>query len=423
MADNIEITAGSGTPIHTDEVGGAHFQKIKLIDATVDSTTPTGVAANPLQVSIANTGANATPVTIDSAQLPAALSGGRLDVVVGAALPAGTNAIGKLAANSGVDIGDVDVASIAAGDNNIGNVDIVTVPAPLSTTGGGTEATALRVTVANDSTGVLSIDDNGASITVDGSVTATLGAGAASIGVIGANSGVDIGDVTINNANGASAVNIQDGGNTITVDGSVTVTQSTAASLNCTEASASAIKTAVELIDDSIFADDAGFTVGTSKIAAIGKLAVAFGSDPDTADVNDAAIPISNRHRIPFSLGGHPNIISYGYNVASGATNAAILTISAGSKIVITQIQVTLGADVTTTPSVIIGLGTASTPAIGNAKVVLSHPALAGGGGVTRGDGSGILAAGADDEDLRVTAGTITGGSMHVVVSYFTIAS
>ena len=32
--------------------------------------------------------------------------------------------------------------------------------------------------------------------------------------------GVDIGDVTINNANGASAVNVQDGGNVLTVDGS-----------------------------------------------------------------------------------------------------------------------------------------------------------------------------------------------------------
>lgn len=36
------------------------------------------------------------------------------------ALPAGTNAIGKLAANSGVDIGDVDITSIAAGTNTIG---------------------------------------------------------------------------------------------------------------------------------------------------------------------------------------------------------------------------------------------------------------------------------------------------------------
>lgn len=36
--------------------------------------------------------------------------------------------------------------------------------------------------------------------------------------------GVDIGDVTVNNAAGAAAVNIQDGGNSITVDGTVTVT-------------------------------------------------------------------------------------------------------------------------------------------------------------------------------------------------------
>lgn len=39
--------------------------------------------------------------------------------------------------------------------------------------------------------------------------------------------GVDIGDVTINNASGASAVNIQDGGNSITVDGSVTANAGT----------------------------------------------------------------------------------------------------------------------------------------------------------------------------------------------------
>lgn len=38
-----------------------------------------------------------------------------------------------------------------------------------------------------------------------------------------ANSGVDIGDVTINNTAGAGAVNIQDGGNVITVDGTVGV--------------------------------------------------------------------------------------------------------------------------------------------------------------------------------------------------------
>lgn len=141
-----------------------------------------------------------------------------------ATLQTGTNSIGKLGANSGVDIGDVDVTSIAAGDNNIGNVDIVTVPAPLSTTGGGTEATALRVTVANDSTGVLSVDDNGGALTVDGTVAfsnttiavtntgtfatqATLQAGSAAIGKLAANSGVDIGDVDVTSiATGTNAI-------------------------------------------------------------------------------------------------------------------------------------------------------------------------------------------------------------------------
>ena len=62
--------------------------------------------------------------TQDAATL-AAISGSEFQVDVVAALPAGTNGIGKLTANSGVDIGDVDILSIAAGDNNIGNVDIV----------------------------------------------------------------------------------------------------------------------------------------------------------------------------------------------------------------------------------------------------------------------------------------------------------
>ncbi len=64
-------------------------------------------------------------------------------------------------------------AALPAGANNIGDVDVVTVPAPLSITGGGTEVTALRVTLASDSTGLISVDDNGGSLTVDGTVTAS----------------------------------------------------------------------------------------------------------------------------------------------------------------------------------------------------------------------------------------------------------
>lgn len=63
--------------------------------------------------------------------------------------------------------------------------------------------------------GVAPVDaTNGLSVTL----TTALPAGTNAFGKLAANSGVDIGDVTINNASGASAVNIQDGGNAITVD-------------------------------------------------------------------------------------------------------------------------------------------------------------------------------------------------------------
>lgn len=83
-----------------------------------------------------------------------------------------------------------------------------------------TGTSALGVVSANNP---LPISDNGSSITVDGTVSATQ----SGTWTLGANSGVDIGDVTINNASGASAVNIQDGGNSITVDGTVTASNTT----------------------------------------------------------------------------------------------------------------------------------------------------------------------------------------------------
>lgn len=52
-------------------------------------------------------------------------------------------------------------------------------------------------------------------------IDSALPAGTATIGKLATNDGIDIGDTTINNASGASAVNIQDGGNSITVDAPV----------------------------------------------------------------------------------------------------------------------------------------------------------------------------------------------------------
>jgi hypothetical protein len=74
--------------------------------------------------------------------------------------------------------------------------------------------------IAVNDKGAVAINDGGNSITVDGTVASTQ----SGTWVLGSNSGVDIGDVTINNGGGASAVNIQDGGNSITVDGTVGIT-------------------------------------------------------------------------------------------------------------------------------------------------------------------------------------------------------
>lgn len=96
--------------------------------------------------------------------------------------------------------------------------------------------------------------------------------------------GTDIGDVTINNSTGAAAVNIQDGGNTITVDGTVTANLSATdnAVLDNIDADTSAIQTAVELIDDAIKADDAAFTPATTKVMMAG-----FEADETTTDSVD----------------------------------------------------------------------------------------------------------------------------------------
>lgn len=59
MTDNVEITSGAGTAVATDDVGGAHFQRIKL-DIGGDGASSPVTSANPLPVTIFN---GSIPVT------------------------------------------------------------------------------------------------------------------------------------------------------------------------------------------------------------------------------------------------------------------------------------------------------------------------------------------------------------------------
>lgn len=57
MADNVPVTAGSGTNMATDDVSGVHYQRVKLTDGAADSSTPIVTTT-----SVEGTGDN-TPVT------------------------------------------------------------------------------------------------------------------------------------------------------------------------------------------------------------------------------------------------------------------------------------------------------------------------------------------------------------------------
>lgn len=125
----------------------------------------------------------------------------------------------------------VDNAAGAAAVNIQDGGNSITVDGAVTVSGtvASTQSGAWSVAVNNAAgASAVNIQDGGNSITVDGAVTVsgTVAATQSGTWILGANSGVDIGDVTINNAAGASAVNIQDGGNSITVDGTVAATQS-----------------------------------------------------------------------------------------------------------------------------------------------------------------------------------------------------
>jgi hypothetical protein len=95
---------------------GSISAKLRRISQSIEDLKTTALVAGT-----ANIG------DVDVLTLPALPAGNNNigDVDIASALPAGTNAIGKLAANSGVDIGDVDVTSMpgVAGDVAHGTAD------------------------------------------------------------------------------------------------------------------------------------------------------------------------------------------------------------------------------------------------------------------------------------------------------------
>lgn len=139
-------TTNEVSPLQVDANGRLKVEAFsgETLPVSLTSTTVTGTVAVTQSGTWDEVGINdsGNSITVDYATTGSGTATGALRVelptngtgviaTVGAvtsltnALPAGTNAIGKLAANSGVDIGDVDVTSISAGTNAIGNVGLI----------------------------------------------------------------------------------------------------------------------------------------------------------------------------------------------------------------------------------------------------------------------------------------------------------
>lgn len=116
VTGTVQVQSNSAN-LATQTTAAAIQTAVELIDdpvATDDTTTHSTGSTKVMGI-----GAVATPtdasVNANDIGMPAMTTDRKLHVAVMDALPAGTAAIGKLAANSGVDIGDVDVTSVVPG--------------------------------------------------------------------------------------------------------------------------------------------------------------------------------------------------------------------------------------------------------------------------------------------------------------------
>lgn len=259
MADNLLLNEGSGgSTLATAEVAFSG----DTVDVQICGLGIVSGSAESYSVALVSAGAGAVGGGVQRMTLasddPAVALLTTIDVDTGA-MAVDLDAIETLITAGNADLASVKTAvelldnAVSGAGYNITQFAGAAVPI-----GAGVEVTALRVTLATDSTGLLSVDDNDSSLTVD--TTGTSG---------------------------------------------LEVVQVTAADLNMTEASASAIKDAVEIMDDwdesnrakvNLIAGQAGIAGGEGvKGATVQRVTIATDDEVNnlltTIDADTSKIP------------------------------------------------------------------------------------------------------------------------------------
>ncbi len=187
MADNVAITAGSGTSVATDDVAGIHFQRVKLVDGAADSAA-----------AIPGDAANGLDVDVTRVQGTVAVSAASLPLPSGAATAAKQPALGTAGASSADVITVQGVASMTAlkvdGAAVTQPVSAASLPLPSGAataakqpapgTAGTPSADVLTVQGAASMT-ALKVDGAAVTQPVSGTVTANLAAGTNTNEVVG----------------------------------------------------------------------------------------------------------------------------------------------------------------------------------------------------------------------------------------------
>lgn len=165
--------------------------------------------------------------------------------------------------------------------------------------------------------------------------------------------------------------------------------------------------------------DDAD-TAGNRPVK-VGYRAIGHGANPTAVAAADVTHGLANIAGIPFMIGGHPNIVTISASYTGTQTNTAVITVSAGTRIIVTSLALYADGGGTGPLDVQVGFGTST---ITTTAAIIDHPGIAKGSGVVLGNGAGIVAMGADDADLRITAaGFGTGDELTICVSYYTITA
>ena len=290
-----EQVSGGSLPSKQMIVGGYHAGGSKVYPLAVDADgqlqidvvsampLPTGAATSALQTAGNNI---LTTIDSDTSSLAGAISGTEMQVDVVASLPTGSNQIGKLAANSGVDIGDVDVLSSAlptgaatSALQTSSEALLTTIDADTSTLAGAVSGTEMQVDVITSAlpsgaaTSALQTSSEAILTTIDADTSSLAGC------VTGTELQVDvvtIPDVTIDTYTVVDQIDSTITGvtnNVYVLSGTQTIPASTGTAMTLVAASAAAIKK-IQTVEDigefmGIWYGSSTSTAGTATFGCV----------------------------------------------------------------------------------------------------------------------------------------------------------